>query len=877
MIRGLVAVNRAESVKPFEPIIRNRVMERLADATSHRIAVIVAPAGFGKSVAVRHFLDREQIKHVRYAVRREHATLLGFARGFAEAIEPVAPKAVKSIASVYERAMKTDSPAQELAAWAFAHIKDFDGTIVIDDFHEAKDSNCSRFLADLVDRSKETTRWLIATRETLELPVASWLAYGHMDLPIDEVDLKITADEAAELAKFVGIAMRQTDITELVSLTDGWPVAFAFALRASTRTADFKRVASGTREMVYAYLAEQILHKLRDDERSFLYDTCVFPIVDVALLAENGWQDARAMVNELRRHTAFISVESDDTYRYHELFRQFLQRELQHSGPGELKKRQAIAAAVYEKECRFPEALVLHIRAEQHDRISAILIRAGFDLLEIGRLDLVESALAALPELLRRETPSLLALRASLESAAGRFDRADACNEAALRIVADHALRGEILQRYAQDLVLRREYGKATELLEDYDPQTVANPKVQARMFGMLAALYSRTPERGDSAMLLDRALSLTATIDDEALRGDTLQKANYIAFQNGDYDRAHAYTSAIIELCERNGFDALAARASSVAYAIAQERGDIAKSLWLLQQIGTYGERAGESAMASYAVTGMYQIEAVRGDTERLLELERKLANYDVKAYAAAAESLPPSFALQAAWNGDFPAALQILIGTAEGRETYGARALRWSEIAVYAAAAGNREVVELAIPSGLAELQSLETAGETPTHHALFARCWLALAQLLIGRAASSNRLLQQQEREIFKAPPAVKALTSAVRATYVHLETGEGHAEMARALEQLRRSNLGGYARLFEVLPLPTQAEASSFGSLTKTELIVLKAMAHGDSSRSIGEELERSALTIDTHVKSIVKKLGCKGRREAVALARQHGII
>jgi len=853
-------------------------MDRLSDATAHRIAVIVAPAGFGKSVAVRHFLERGQIKHVRYAVRRENATLLGFARGFAEAIEPIAPKAVKSIAAVYERAIKTEAPAQELAAWAFAHIKDFDGTIVIDDFHEAKDSNCSKFLADLVDRSKESTRWLIATRETLELPVASWLAYGHMDLPIDEVDLKITADEAAELSRFVGIAMRQDDITELVSLTDGWPVAFAFALRASTRTADFKRVASGTREMVYAYLAEQILQKLREDERSFLFDTCVFPIVDVALLAEHGWQDARAMVNELRRHTAFISVESDDTYRYHELFRQFLQRELQHSGAGELKKRQAAAAAVYEQERRFPEALTLYIRAEEHARIAAILVEAGFSLLEVGRLDLVEAALAALPELLRRETPTLLALRAALESAAGRFDRADACHEAALRLTDEPSLRGEILQRYAFDLSQRLEYSKATKLLEECDVGSMKNPKVQARVLGLLAAHYSRIPEKGNEAIaLLDRALALTATIDDEALRGETLQKANYVAVKRGEYDRAEAYTASIIELCERNGLDGLAARASTNAYMIAWDRGDVVRSLWILQQIGMYAERAGDRGLVFFALTGAYEIEATRGDSERLLELDRKIGGFDVRAFSDAGNSLLPSIALQAAWNADFSGALQILNGTAETRSAPDRRAMRWAEIAVYAVAAADRAVAEDAIRRGLAELQTLEDSEQTSAVYAHMARAWLALAQLLIGRVPSANKLLQQLEREKFKAPASITALTNAVRALYVHLETGAGHVEMTDALERLRRTHMGGYARLFELLPLPEQTATSAFGALTKTELIVLKAMAHGESSRSIGEGLKRSALTIDTHVKAIVKKLGCKGRREAVSLARQHGII
>jgi hypothetical protein len=90
---------------------------------------------------------------MRYAVRRGHAQLLGFVRGLAEAIEPIAPKAVKSIATAYEGAMKTDGPPMELAAWAHAHIKDFCGIIVVDDFHEACDADCSTSFAERITRS----------------------------------------------------------------------------------------------------------------------------------------------------------------------------------------------------------------------------------------------------------------------------------------------------------------------------------------------------------------------------------------------------------------------------------------------------------------------------------------------------------------------------------------------------------------------------------------------------------------------------------------------------------------------------------------------------------------------------------------------------
>jgi LuxR family maltose regulon positive regulatory protein len=89
--------------------------------------------------------------------------------------------------------------------------------------------------------------------------------------------------------------------------------------------------------------------------------------------------------------------------------------------------------------------------------------------------------------------------------------------------------------------------------------------------------------------------------------------------------------------------------------------------------------------------------------------------------------------------------------------------------------------------------------------------------------------------------------------------------------------REAGLGGYAKLVEQLPLPIISSAPRFAALTKTEVQILRSLALGTTSRGIAEESGRSPQTVDAHVKSIIKKLGCSGRQEAVRLARQHGIV
>jgi DNA-binding NarL/FixJ family response regulator len=106
---------------------------------------------------------------------------------------------------------------------------------------------------------------------------------------------------------------------------------------------------------------------------------------------------------------------------------------------------------------------------------------------------------------------------------------------------------------------------------------------------------------------------------------------------------------------------------------------------------------------------------------------------------------------------------------------------------------------------------------------------------------------------------------------------VETNAAQSDLANALAKLRLVGLGGYARLIEALPMRVGSSNISAASLTPTETRVLISLARGASSKDIASEMSRSVLTVDSHVKAIVRKLGCHGRREAAALARESGIL
>ena len=77
-------------------------------------------------------------------------------------------------------------------------------------------------------------------------------------------------------------------------------------------------------------------------------------------------------------------------------------------------------------------------------------------------------------------------------------------------------------------------------------------------------------------------------------------------------------------------------------------------------------------------------------------------------------------------------------------------------------------------------------------------------------------------------------------------------------------------------------PTQislklVEAVARPELSKRELDVIHFIATGKSNKEIGVALYISELTVKGHVRSILEKLGAKGRSEAMAIAVKRGLI
>ena len=432
MVRVLTSEDRSE-VGASVLIERPRLVERLAASATCPIALLIAPAGYGKSVVLRQYLGTLVEPNLSFALHAEHVTLLGFLRGLTQALHEVAPHAITSLAGAYERNTSSPKRGSELARWMHAHLESFSGVIAIDDLHVAEsDPEVAQFVSSLIEGAKGKIRWILASRSTTGLPVGTWQAYRDADLPVDEHDLRFTFGEAREAAESLGLSIRDDELADLLALTEGWPAAMSFALRTSTRSSELRNVSAITREMIYRLLAEQVYAGLDEDERSLLEIAVALPVIDVRVLEAAGFDRAFTIVERLRERTAFIHEESPGIYQCHDLFREFLRHQIALAGNRSQRSAQERAARALEASGDVEHAIGSYVAAASSSDVLRLLDRHGFDLLERARGDVVARAIEALDEKTRRGNAVVLGLQGALQAIAGKFARAESLLRRAL-------------------------------------------------------------------------------------------------------------------------------------------------------------------------------------------------------------------------------------------------------------------------------------------------------------------------------------------------------------------------------------------------------------------------------------------------------------
>ncbi|MDX9990424.1 MAG: BTAD domain-containing putative transcriptional regulator [Anaerolineales bacterium] len=430
----LTPVLRTKIIPPPQnanTLSRPRLRDTLRESFDHRLTLLQAGAGYGKSTALADFAQASQ-GVVWYQVLPEDNDPLVFLLHLNHAIRIAFPDL-------------PDLPLDQLENWdgtrgplpwktivdqilnTFSGHPESPGLFIIDDSHLVTMAGEIPHLLDrLIGRAPAHLHTLLSGRPTLSLPsLTHWRARGEV-LIIEQSALAFTGQEISDL--FAGhylLELSAAEIQTLLRYTEGWAIALQLIWQNIRRQPDWEfplHPQDSSLESLFDILTREVLEQQPEDVQEFLLITASLRELDPpACDALRGARDSAAMLAYLQRQDLFITQSGGGILRYHPIFHDFLR---QQASPEQRQAWRQSAAAYFLKQNN-PEAALYHLlEAGEWNQMADVLDFYADTLLSAGRLDTLDAYLASLPPETLHQHPLLLFTLGELARLHSRFDEA---------------------------------------------------------------------------------------------------------------------------------------------------------------------------------------------------------------------------------------------------------------------------------------------------------------------------------------------------------------------------------------------------------------------------------------------------------------------
>jgi len=460
------------------------MIERLNEGLEGKLTLISAPAGFGKTTLVSEWVigckrptawlsldngDNDPTRFLTYLVAALQTIVANIGEGVLGVLQSPQPPPTESILTAL---------LNEIATIPDKFI------LVLDDYHVIDTRSGDNALTFLLEHLPPQMHLVIITREDPYLPIARLRVRGHLN-ELRVADLRFTPSEAAEfLNQVMGLNLSAGDVDALETRTEGWIAGLqlaAISMQGHQAPTSFIKSFTGSHHFVLDYLVEEVLQRQPEGVQTFLLHTSILdrmcgPLCDALLRVPTAsGQDTLAY---LERANLFIVPLDNERrwYRYHHLFADLLRQRLRQSTASssigsdevdidELHKR---ASIWYEDNSLEIEAFHHAAAANDIERAERLIEGRGIPLHFRGAVMAMLDWLQSLPKTVLNARPSLWWSYASLLLVNGQTTGVDEKLDA-----AESALQGTEAEDKTRNLIGQIAAARATLALTRYQLETL--------------------------------------------------------------------------------------------------------------------------------------------------------------------------------------------------------------------------------------------------------------------------------------------------------------------------------------------------------------------------------------------------------------------
>jgi LuxR family transcriptional regulator, maltose regulon positive regulatory protein len=384
-------------------IRRKNVEGKLKLLAGYKLAIVTAPAGYGKTTAVADFLVKEAMEYAWFSIDDADNDPVRFWRYLTASVASCLKQEELSKISINQELVSSNITT-ELLIDELCKVTDHI-VLVLDDYHLIHNEIILKSVAYFIKYMPPCLSMVILSRkEDNEL---SMLRSRETAISLGIRELSFDFDETAELFMQRGIKLNSEAISVLGQCTEGWAaglVAASFSINESVSISAAVEAFSGKDRNIDRILDNEVFEHWPQEVKSFLLYTSFLDKLSGPLCGKvTGNEKCSELLKILAENNSFvISMDQENRwYRYHHLFQTFLLGRLEAEPASIQRSLYSLAGQWYQENDLIQDAIGCFIKAEEYEKAFILIRRVYLTMVQNGELTLWRKWMEKIPEELR--------------------------------------------------------------------------------------------------------------------------------------------------------------------------------------------------------------------------------------------------------------------------------------------------------------------------------------------------------------------------------------------------------------------------------------------------------------------------------------------